>query len=117
METMKAFMMGEMTRHREPMVFDWDKAAKLIRESGMKDACAGLRSDWEYTGGYIFIDGEPDFDSYTYLASTWATPELEIDGDVVECYRMKHEVPDWGASTKWPESALAILKGDGSNDS
>jgi hypothetical protein len=117
METMAAFIMGELTRGRELMVFDWNKAAKLIKESGMKDASAGLRGDWEYTGGDIFTDGEPNLNSYTFLASTWAIPELEIDGEVVECYKMQSEVPEWGADTKWPESALAILKGDGSNGS
>lgn len=109
MDTLSVFVMGEANRHRELMVFDWDQAAKLIKESGAREARAGLANDWEYTGGAIFSDGRPDMDDYTYLASTWAAPELEIDGDTVECFRMASEVPDWDASTKWPESALAIL--------
>ena len=111
MNTFAAFAMGEANRGRELMVFDWDKAAKLIKESGLKNASAGLRRDWEYTGGEIFTDGQPNLDDYTYLASTWATPELMIDGEVVECYRMQSETPGWDSDTKWPESALAILKG------
>ena len=46
---------------------------------------------------------------YTYLASTWAVPELDMDGDIVECFRMEHEVPGWDSKTKWPKSALNIL--------
>lgn len=95
------------------MIFDWDKAAKLIRERKPQRASAGLRGDWEYTGGIIFEDGKPVMDYYTYLASTWATPELIMDGDIVECYRMNHEVPGWNHATKWPKSALDILNADG----
>ena len=109
MNTMMAFAMGEANRGKELMVFDWDKAASLIKESGVKEASAGLRSDWEYTGGSIFSDGKPDMEDYTYLASTWAVPELYLDGEIVECYKMKSETPRWDSDTKWPESALAIL--------
>lgn len=60
----------------------------------------------------ILEDGKPCTNSYTYLASTWATPQIEIDGEFIDCYRMESEVPGWDSGTKWPESALAILKGD-----
>lgn len=102
--------MGMMNREKELMVFDWDKAARLILESGCKTASAGLRGDWEYTGGVIFEDGKPVTDSYTYLASTWAVPEIGIGGERYPCFRMQHEVPRWSAETKWPKSALEILK-------
>ena len=111
MNTVGAFSMGEMNRGKEMMVFDWDKAAKLIKESGCSEASAGLQSDWEWTGGTIFADGKPNVESYTFLASTWATPEIDLDGDVQDCYRMESEVPDWNSGTKWPKSALKILKG------
>ena len=111
MDTMSAFAMGEANRGRELKVFDWDKAAKLIKESGCKIASAGLHSDWDSTGGTIFADGKPDMDSYTYLTSTWATPEIDLDGDVRDCYKKQSEVPDWNSGTKWPDSSLAILKG------
>lgn len=113
MDTITAFAMGEANRHKEQMVFDWDKAAKLIRERKPKCADAALRDDWECTGGTIFEDGEPVFNKNTYLASTWAVPELDMDGEVVPCYRMQHEVPRWHHDTMWPSSALAILEGDG----
>ena len=111
MYTMTAFLMGEMNRHKEQMVFDWDKAARLIAEKKPKVASAGLRGDWEHTGDAIYAAGEPIKDCYTYLASTWAVPELSIDGWSTPCYRMQHEVPGWNAVTVWPDSALSILGG------
>jgi hypothetical protein len=107
-----AFLMGEANRGREPMVFDWIKAAKRIKETGATEASAGLHSDWEYTGGCIFYEGVPvsHENTYTYLASTWATPELELDGKVEDCFIMQSERPDWDANTYWPPEALAVLK-------
>lgn len=109
MDTLAAFMMSQFHRDEELMVFDWCKAAELIKEHNPKVVFAGLRSDWEYTGGPIFSDGKIDKDSYTYLASTWAVPEIEMDGEVMECYVMQSERPDWDSDTKWPEEAIEIL--------
>lgn len=110
MDSLCAFAIGEANRGKKLMVFDWDKAAELIKASGYKDAEAGLESDWEWTGGTIFEDGEPELNCYTYLASTWAIPQLDIDGEVVECYKMQSQTDGWDSGTKWPESALEILK-------
>ena len=112
MNTAAAFAMGEMNRGKELMVFDWDKAATIIRDRKPDYADAYLDDDREWTGGNIYKDGKPNHESYTYLASTWATPMLDIDGDLIECYKMQHEVPEWGSKTKWPKSALSILNGD-----
>ena len=110
-----------LERGDEAMVFDWDKAARLIKETGAKSAEAGLRGDWEGTGGYIFYDGEPikkekdDFpvETQAYLASIWAVPEIRIDGGRKRpCYKMHHEAPRWNAKTRWPKSALKILQGE-----
>lgn len=108
---MKAFMIGEANRGKEMMVFDWLKAAQLIVERKPSEARAGLQSDWEWTGGSIFADGKiiPKDETYTFLASTWATPELELDGEVMDCFRMESEVPGWDAYTYWPDEAMAIL--------
>lgn len=110
--------MGQAHRGRPPMVFDWDKAAELIRRSGAKSARAGLRGDWEWTGGHILKDGSPvpKEETYTYLASTWAVPEIEVDGEIHECYRMQEDSPGWDEKTYWPESALLILSGSGANE-
>ena len=109
MNTFLAGMMGELFRDNEPKVFDWDKAARIIKERGAKDASAGLFEDWEWTGGTILEDGKPVYEEYMYLASTWATPTLMIDGESFQCFVMKHET-DWDAKTRWPESALKILE-------
>lgn len=111
MDTLQAFAMGEANRDKEQMVFDWNKAARLIVNSGLKDASAGLAGDWEYTGGDIFLDGKivNKEDTYTFLASTWATPQIVVGGKTYECYKMQFELPDWNAETYWPESARNIL--------
>lgn len=116
MDSMSAFMRGQAAAGREPRVFDWHKAALLIRERRPSRAGAGLESDWEYTGGEIFKDGAPvpREDTYTYLASTWAAPQLDLDGEVVECWLMMSDTPGWDSHTYWPESALAILRAEAS---
>lgn len=96
-------------------VFDWDKAARIIKESGCTDADAGLLEDWFWTAGTIFADGEPDRSGYCYLASYWATPAIQI-GDVYhQCYKQEEEAPEWDEHTVWPESALKILNGEENN--
>lgn len=110
MDTAKAFIMGEMNRGKEPMVFDWNEAARIIAGRKPEYAAAGLRGDWEWTGGTIYEDGKPVFDGGAFLSSTWATPELEIDGEIIECYVMQNGT-EWNHATVWPESALAILEG------
>lgn len=113
MDSLLAFAMGEANRGKEMMVFDWDKAARLIVERKPIVASAGLSRDWEYTGGDIWANGQPvpKEDTYTYLASTWATPELNMDGEVVDCFKMQREVPEWHEKTYWPESARQIIEG------
>lgn len=107
--TVTVFALGRASAGRELMVFDWEKAAAEIKAGGTLVARAGLRSDWEWTGGEIYANGMPREHTYTFLASTWAVPELDLDGKVIECYRMQSEVPNWDAHTYWPEEALRIL--------
>lgn len=116
MDTASAIMMGALSRGKEQMVFDWDKAAEIIRERKPERAWAGLNGDMGNTGGEIFAEGKPVTDDYTYLASTWCRPVLviiqdedEYEEEKILCYRMQHEVPDWDCHTKWPDSALDIL--------
>ena len=110
MDIIQAFVMGEMNRGKEMMVFDWDHAARIIREKNPVCASAGLRSDWECTGGTIYENGKINTDDYTFLASTWAVPELDLDGERIPCYVMESQTK-WDAKTKWPASARKILKG------
>jgi len=111
MDTMNAFAMGEANRGKELMVFDWEKAARLIKQNKVNRAYAGLSDDWEWTGGIIFENGKPvPIDRKdVYLASTWATPELQINSKIIPCYKMQNETPNWDAETYWPEEALKIL--------
>jgi hypothetical protein len=110
MDTTSAFMMGQANRGRERMVFDWAKAARLIKERNPQHVVAGLESDMEWTGGPIWSNGAivADDDTYTYLASTWATPLIVIDGEDIPCYVMASET-QWDESTYWPEEARSIL--------
>ena len=82
MDTASAFAMGKANRNEPMMVFDWCRAARRIKEEKPNIAGAGLQSDWEYTGGNIWENGKPTpaEDTYTFLRSTWAIPELELDG-------------------------------------
>jgi hypothetical protein len=110
MNTYFPFIMGKANRGKPSMVFDWHKAARLIKERSPKIVKAGLRGDWEYTGGTIFQDGKINKEDYTYLSSAWAKPEIELDDDVEECWIYQTDSPDWDSHTKWPDSAIEILK-------
>lgn len=114
MDSMGAFMRGEAARAQgaKLMVFDWHKAAERIRETKPRTASAGLRDDWDWTGGTIYTaDGiVPESHTYTYLASVWAIPELKLDdGDEEDCWLYADESPGWDSKTYWPRSALDIL--------
>ena len=115
MDSFKAMAEAEAARARgaKHMVFDWKKAAELIVKRQPKTVSAGLSGDWEWTGGLIWQDGNIVHrdDTYTYLASNWATPEIEINGEREPCFVMLEDSPGWDASTYWPEEALKILSG------
>lgn len=114
MDTALAFMKNQsaLASGARPRVFDWDKAAELIRDRRPSVAGAGLQDDWEWTGGRIYADGKPvpRDETYTFLASNWATPELELDGEVIECWKYVDETDGWDSGTYWPDSALKILE-------
>jgi hypothetical protein len=94
-------------------VFDWHKAAQILKERNPGEAEAGLAGDWPSTGGVIWRDGQPvpADDTYTYLASSWATPQLDIDGERIDCF-VYEDKTTWDSGTYWPESALEILRSD-----
>jgi len=104
-------------------VFNWHKAAKIIRERQPKRAEAGLNGDWGCTGGPIYDiedeDGDPTNCGYTYLCSRWASPQLEIDGERIDCWveNTPEANPEgWDSHTQWPDSALKILRGEDDED-
>lgn len=115
MDTMSAYLRGKAARAAgaRSRVFDWERAAKIIVEKGAREADAGLSEDWSYTRGQILANGMPVAErDYHDLASLWATPTLEIDGEHIECWRYEEDAPGWNAETFWPESAKAILSLD-----
>ena len=108
MDTLSAFAMGRACKGRALQVFDWTKAAEIIRDEKPANVSAGLDGDWEHTGGDIYREGKIVEDDYTYLSSTWATPQICVDGQYRDCFVMESETK-WSSSTKWPDEAKAIL--------
>ena len=130
MDTLMAGLFGMANRGREQKVFDWENAANIIKrylEEHKGDDIvieASLAGDEGNTFGYIYSDGEFNFErGCAYLASTWATPQLVIynyaDGTLdtfteedeikIPCFKMQHEVPDWNYSTWFPKEFVDIL--------
>ena len=116
MNTLDALIIKQSNLENPLKVFDWVTAAKIIKERKPEVASAGLSQDWEWTGGDIFRDGKPipADDTHTYLASIWATPELDVDGEIIDCYIMESDVPKtWVgdlAKIYWPDEALQELE-------
>jgi hypothetical protein len=108
MDTMMAMQMAQKNVGKPQMVFDWVKAAKLIKEKNPQEVEAGLKGDWEYTGGTIYENKRIVKDSYTYLSSNWAVPEIKIDGVYMDCFVMEDKT-EWSSETKWPKEPLEIL--------
>jgi hypothetical protein len=111
MDSFSAFLRGQAAQGNRMKVFDWVTAARLIKDTKPRQAKAGLQDDWEWTGGVIYTaDGIPDEDdTYIYLASTWAIPELDMDGEVRDCWVWMDESPGWDENTYWPPEARSIL--------
>jgi len=92
-------------------VFNWNKAAQIIKDNNPKYATAGLSSDLEWTSGTIYEHGKYSTSGYTYLASNWATPVLILENnEEIDCWCYQEDT-NWDANTTWPESALKILNG------
>lgn len=113
MDTMAAYARGLASKGKEQAVFDWDKAAQILKDRKADYAEAGLEDDWGCTVGGILLNGSiPSSDYPPYLSSNWATPQLRVDDEYIDCYKMQSEVPDWGADTFWPDSARKIFNED-----
>ena len=96
-------------------VFDWDRAARIIKERNPVRAAAGLTEDWFWTGAVIWENGEISTEDKPYLLSYWATPVLVLEGgsdyEEIECW-LPAEETEWDENTHWPESARKILLGE-----
>ncbi len=110
--------LGTRSNNNNPFkVFDWDRAAKIIKEKYELHsdlvAEAGLQGDWDYTGGVIFEKGKPVDYNYTYLKSNWAIPTLILSWDgkeqeELECFTYVNESRFDSGST-WDTTSLDIL--------
>lgn len=85
--------------------FDWEKAARIIKEKKPIVAEAGLAEDWYWTGGTIWENDGPVY-GQPYTSSYWATPVLVCDGEQQECWTMG---PKQDPSKVWPKEALEII--------
>lgn len=96
-------------------VFDWDKCAEILKEKKATEnkstVYAGLAEDWSWTADTIMSEGVPlgDDDIFAYLASSWATPILDIDGEEIECWTYLDENTRFRADSTWDEKSLEIL--------
>lgn len=101
---------------KKQMAFDWDIAAKIIKEKlklhpDLK-AEAGLQGDWDYTGGVIFENGKPTNEDYTFLSSNWAKPTLILEWDGREQEETECSIEEserLTAKSKWDSISLEIL--------
>ena len=109
MDTLSAYARSQAAGDVPHKVFDWNRAAQIIRDKKPGMVEAGLSLDMEWTGGVIYQDGKVVTESYTFLSSNWATPVIVLDeGDEMPCWCYSN---DWDEHTKWPQSALDILNG------
>ena len=95
-------------------VFDWKKAAEIIRDKNPEgEVSAGLFDCWSETAGTIWENGKPvSKKGNPFLSSEWATPMLSIKQEggwlFLPCYVDENET-DWNEKTRWPPEALTIL--------
>ena len=110
MNTLEAFARGQAARGQIQRVFDWVKAAQILKESGAKNAIAGLSSDMEWTSDDILVNGKIPDKGDCFLSSNWATPVLIIDDsyDEIECWKYEDEC-NYDSDTFWPEDARRIF--------
>jgi len=105
---------AELSKGNVPKVFDWDKAAQIIKSRNISNASAGLQGDLSATCGDILEEGVIPEEGYAYLMSTWAIPVLiinpyTVEEEEIECWRWLTDVPYWGSDTFWPDSARDIF--------
>lgn len=115
----EGFTSSRGKNRNQQKVFDWDKAAELIKKYYKEDSNivveAGLDGDWDYTGGIIFEESKPTTEHYTYLSSNWAIPILWIKFS--NSNKEDEEIPCWitgntrfNSESKWDEQSLKILQ-------
>ena len=121
MNTAKAIIKSWIARFRgtDFMVFDWEKAARILHDRKPFAAFAGLKDDFECTGAMIYKQGHPILlgadgeKPYTFLGSCWAKPMLVLldetgQSEAMECFTTDKNSP-YRCSTYWPREAVRLL--------
>lgn len=97
------------SQNRPMMIFDWQKAAKIINERKPSYASAKIDGDDETetsifaNGKAIIFNGRPGF-----VCSHWGEPTLCIDGEEIPCYTYEADEEE-----VWPLYALKTLRAQG----
>lgn len=96
-------------------IFNWDEAARRIKQANARSVIAGILEDPDNTAGLIFDREIPVMErvsgtmTFTVLGSVWGKPAMMIDNESPkECWILQSET-EWTPQTKWPQSALDIL--------
>jgi hypothetical protein len=89
-------------------VFDWVKAAQLIRDRRPLKAVARLAEDIDWTSVVIYCNGAIVDGGTPFLASSWATPVLVLDDEEIDCF-VELIKDDSHYELMWPKEARAIL--------
>lgn len=122
---------GDVDWLKDFMIFDWNKAATILKNTGVSEAYAKINTYKNPSTVLIYKDSKPVFNDCSSLFSNWAVPCLVINtlicsddsesADIVnleleECWLIKSDIPvDWGTQYRqicWPKSALNILSVD-----
>ena len=88
------------------VVFDWDRAAPLIRAYRATTAYAAVGGGDPRVA--IVKEGKPALREPFKFAGT-SVFELWIGDEVWNCFAPRSEKPEWDEHTWWPDSARALL--------
>ncbi len=82
---------------------DWEKLEKFIEERKPVSVDAGLLSDWFWTAGTVYENGEWKDKDRAYVTSSWAIPGFKAEmenGDVIEVVAMIEETEEQATERK-----------------
>lgn len=66
-------------------IFNWVKAAELIKINKAETVYAGMKEDWSCTADTIVLNGEM-YNGTPFTTSDWATPSILIEDVFIPCY-------------------------------
>ena len=102
------FQSGQLDKKKCDMAFDWEKAARIIRQEKPFIAFAMLEDKWDKSRCKIYQGGFPVYEDDTVHSPT-LRPMLALDNhEPVPCFKMEYET---NGMNVWPKTALDILEG------